>query len=163
MCFGIPFRAMMIGMWKPYLNFFRLPWRSKRLALQCALILPFTYAGLKLLGFKTFLKVIEHLTSVAPKSSEYSEEQARRDTQLFSAVTRRIPLPLKCLGRSLALCWLLRWHGADAEIHIGVRKSNQGLDAHAWVQIGDLVINDSEDVTERYTGLSLSYSDRGSI
>jgi len=148
---------MMIGMRRPCLIFFRLPWRSKRLALQCALILPVTYAGLELLGLRAFLNVMDRLTSVAPKPSEYSPEEARRHTQLFSAVTERFPLPMKCLGRSLALCWLLRWHGADAAIHIGVRKGNRGLDAHAWVQIGDLVMNDSEDVTERYTRLSLSY------
>jgi len=141
----------------PCLDFFRLPWRSKRTVLQCGLILPFTYVGLKLISLKAFLNVLERLTSVAPKSCEYSQAEARKDTQLFSAVTKRLPLPLKCLGHSLALCWLLRWHGADAAVHIGLRKDNQGLDAHAWVQIGNLVINDSEDVAERYTRLSLSY------
>lgn len=109
-----------------------------------------------MMGLKAFLKVMERLTSVTPKSSEYSPEEARRDTQLFSAVAKRFPFPLKCLKRSLALCWLLRWHGADAALHLGVRKGYQGLDAHAWVQIGDLVMNDSKDVTERYTRLSLS-------
>ena len=142
---------------RPWLIFCRLPWRSKRLALECALILPLTYAGLELLGLKTFLNVMEHLTSVAPDSWECSEEEARRHTLLFSSVTKQFPLPMKCLGRSLALCWLLRWHGADAALHIGVRKGNQGLDAHAWVQIGDLVMNDGKDVTERYTRLSPSY------
>src|SRR5215469_3276181 len=140
----------------PYLDFFRLPWRSKTLVLQCGLILPITYAGLELLGLRGFLNVMDHLTRVTPKLSEYSQEEARRHTQLFSAVTERFPLPMKCLGRSLALCWLLRWRGADAALHLGVRKGNRGLDAHAWVQIGDLVMNDSEDVTERYTRLSLS-------
>lgn len=99
------------------------------------------------------------LTNVDPESQEYSEQETRRDVQLFSAVARRFPLPLKCLGRSLALCWVLRWQGIDAAVHIGVRKDNRGLDAHAWVQIGDQVINDSEDVTERYTRLSSTYFD----
>jgi hypothetical protein len=109
---------------------------------------------LELLGLKRFLKLMESLTVVACESHEYSEEEVRRDTQLFSAVARRFPLPLKCLGRSLALCWLLRWRGVDAALHIGVRKNDQSLDAHAWVQVGELVINDSEDITERYTRLS---------
>lgn len=57
---------------------------------------------------------------------------------------------MKCLGRSVALCWLLRGLGVDATVHIGVRKGEQGLDAHAWVQRGDFVITDAEDVAERY-------------
>ena len=79
-------------------------------------------------------------------------------TLLFSAVARRMPLPLKCLGRSLALCWILRLRGVDATVHIGVRKEHDELDAHAWVQFGDCVINDAEDVADRYTRVIPSYS-----
>ena len=145
---------MIIEMRRPYLIFIRLPWELKRLVLQCALILPFTYVGLELLGLKRFLKLMEGFTSVSFELPKYSKDEARRDTQLFSAVARRCPLPLKCLGRSLALCWLLRWRGVDAGVHIGVRKNDRDLDAHAWVQVGELVINDSEDITERYARLS---------
>ena len=73
-------------------------------------------------------------------------------------MAQRWPLPLKCLGRSVALCWLLRQQGIDATVHVGVRKENDGLDAHAWVQFGDFVINDTENVTERYTRVLPSYS-----
>jgi len=145
---------MIVEMRNPYLSFFRLHWELKKLVLQCALILPLTHIGLELLGLKRFFKLTEGLTSLSRKTPKYPKEEAHRDAQLFSAVARRFPLRLTCLERSTALCWLLRWRGVDAAVHLGVRKDLQSLDAHAWVQVGELVINDSDDITERYTRLS---------
>jgi hypothetical protein len=136
--------------WNVFLKFLRLPSELKRFVLQSVLILPVTYGGLELLGLKRLLAGVQQIAPCR-QAPEPSPQEIRTYTHLFSAVARRCPRPLKCLGRSVALCWLLRLRGIDATVHIGVRKEDNGLDAHAWVQFGDFVINDTEDVAERYT------------
>lgn len=138
-------------MWNTFRKFLRLPPDSKRFVIRIPLILAMTYAGLELFGLKRLLARIQRLVPNAPQLPQPGLQEIQTYTQLFSAVAQRWPLPLKCLGRSVALCWLLRQQGIDATVHIGVRKENDGLDAHAWVQIGDFVINDMENVAERYT------------
>jgi hypothetical protein len=122
-----------------------------------------TYAGLEVFGFKRLLSGIQHPVPVGGRVPDHGPEEIRTYTHLFSAVARRFPLPLKCLGRSVALCWLLRLQGVDATVHIGVRKENNGLDGHAWVQFGDLVINDTEDVGEHYTRVIPTYAEVDTI
>jgi hypothetical protein len=145
-------------MWNASHKFFRLPADLKRLVLQSVLILPMTYAGLELFGFKRLLAIIRRFTPVVGQVPDRCTDEIRAYTYLFSAVVRRCPLPLKCLGRSVALCWLMRLQGVDAAVHIGVRKDDNQLDAHAWVQFGDFVLNDAKNVGQRYTRVIPRYS-----
>jgi len=142
-------------MFKSFRQFVRLYSEQKWLVLQAAAILPITYAGLELFGFQNLLTFIQNFTHVPHRLP--SPDELRADTTLFTAVVRRCPLPMKCLGRSVALCWLLRLRHVDATVHIGVRKNQHDLDAHAWVQCGDFVINEAEDVTERYARIVPNY------
>jgi Transglutaminase-like superfamily len=52
-----------------------------------------------------------------------------------------------CLARSLALTRLLH---ERAVLCIGVRPGERELDAHAWVELDGVVLNDVADVRERY-------------
>lgn len=53
-----------------------------------------------------------------------------------------------CLSRSLGLYQTLRHAGFDASVCIGVRKCP--FAAHAWVEAGGLLLNDSLDNVEQY-------------
>jgi hypothetical protein len=71
--------------------------------------------------------------------------------QLATArVTRYSLLPGNCLSRSLALEYVLRAHGHDAQLHLGVSRADGIFAAHAWVTHGDTVLNDTQDVASRY-------------
>ncbi len=150
-------RAKISGMWNVFQKFFRLPSDSKLFVLRSVWSLAITYAALELFGFK---RLLDHIRRIAlgTRADSHSPDKVRTWTLLFSAVARRMPLPLKCLGRSVALCWILRLRGVDARVHIGVRKEHDELNAHAWVQFGDCVINDAEDVSNRYTRVMPNYS-----
>jgi hypothetical protein len=58
-----------------------------------------------------------------------------------------------CLQQSLALWWLLRRQGIVAELQLGVKKNLTEFSSHAWVELGDCVVNDCERVTETYQKL----------
>jgi hypothetical protein len=60
-----------------------------------------------------------------------------------------------CLDRSLALWALLRCQGIDSDLHLGVRKDQGNFEAHAWVEIDGRVINDTDDVRQRFSPFSI--------
>ena len=53
-----------------------------------------------------------------------------------------------CLQRSAVTVWLLRQHGIDAELLIGIQQ--YPFEAHAWVEVDGRVVNDKSHVRETY-------------
>lgn len=51
-----------------------------------------------------------------------------------------------CLSRSLTLWWMLRSRGIQASLRIGVRKRQQRLEAHAWVEYQECVLGEGDEV-----------------
>jgi len=49
-----------------------------------------------------------------------------------------------CLERSLALWWLLARRGVASQLRIGVRKTGEKFEAHAWVEHGGAAIGEPE-------------------
>lgn len=90
-----------------------------------------------------------------------SEASARR---LALAVTRAADHGLfrpLCLVRALALSRLLQARGIHgSRIRVGVRKS-QRFSAHAWVEWGHLVLDDTDSHTHRYARLTDVRAARG--
>jgi len=44
----------------------------------------------------------------------------------------------------------LHRHGFDAAIRFGVRKKDDALEAHAWVELDGCVLNDPPDIGGQY-------------
>jgi len=77
-------------------------------------------------------------------------EKAQGVARVVAAAARNGPFRASCLEQSVALLWLLGRRGIPARLRIGVRKEHEELEAHAWVELGGVVLNDSADVGERY-------------
>jgi hypothetical protein len=65
-----------------------------------------------------------------------------------------IPMAPTCLRRSVTLVRELNRLGLAAAIHVGVRRVGGSVEAHAWVQVGDAVVNDDPVVTTTYATLA---------
>lgn len=80
-----------------------------------------------------------HLPSVPrpPKSEAWLLETAAR----FRRARLHVPIPTRCLLDSLTLTRFLARRGQESRIVIGV--SHEPFSAHCWVQIGDLVLNET--------------------
>ncbi len=65
-----------------------------------------------------------------------------------------IPVAPTCLRRSLTLIRELNRTGLAATLHIGVRNVGENVEAHAWVQAGDVVLNDDPYVADSYVELA---------
>lgn len=71
---------------------------------------------------------------------------ARRLALAIERAAEHGPVHTTCLERAIALDGLLRRHGVSAgRIRVGVRWQDGHFLAHAWVELGDMVLGDSPD------------------
>lgn len=63
----------------------------------------------------------------------------------------------RCLHRSLVLHRWLRQEGLPSELRIGVLKDGQDLKAHAWVELGDQVVNDAPRAIAMFAPLTANH------
>jgi len=121
---------------------------------QAMILLPLTALALRLTGLRRTQRIFSSfITSVSVWKRERSEAnltQAHRISHLVSLAVNHGVYQANCLQRSLVLWWLLRSRGIESELHFGTRKNAGRFEAHAWVEIDDIVLNDSSDVRQRY-------------
>lgn len=60
---------------------------------------------------------------------------------------------MTCLPRALALAQALSEHGYDANVRIGVRRSDAGVAAHAWVELDGRPMGEPEAIASEFLPL----------
>jgi transglutaminase superfamily protein len=70
-------------------------------------------------------------------------------TQLI--VKRTTGLGGSCLVRSLSLWVILRRRGVHASLRIGMRRSGEKVEGHAWLEIDGIPVNEKQAVIRTYT------------
>ena len=132
----------------------RLNGADRRTLAQAMILLPMMALVLRLMGFRRsqhiFSRFLPHKFSGKTERSETTLSQALHISRLVGLAVRHGVHPANCLQRSLALWWLLRRHGIRSEMYIGTRKEAGRLDAHAWIEIEGVILNDSSDVRHRF-------------
>lgn len=86
-----------------------------------------------------------------------------RSLQVSTAVDAGLgvlPMAATCLRRSVTLLRELNRLGLAATLHIGVRTAADAVEAHAWVQVADVVINDDPCLTKTYAELAAGELER---
>jgi len=127
----------------------RLSGFERGVALEAAVALTVTWAGLRLVGFRRWKRVLAWLApTIAETSSAQGarqHESARVISRVEESVARHLFIRSNCLERSLVLWWLLRVRGISADLRIGARKDADRFEAHAWVELGGEVISSGND------------------
>jgi len=117
-------------------------------------LLPLTTMALRALGFRRWHAALARLAPLGPspevKPAPSYAKRAQLTTRMVQAASREGLCRANCLGQSLSLWWLLRRQGIPSELRIGVRKADDGVAAHAWVEFAGAVLNDAQDVHQHY-------------
>ena len=106
-----------------------------------------TWASLLALHTLGLSRTLRLWPAAAPASANAEPPRA---APWIRTAARNTPGADTCLVRSLALLAVLRRHGMAAELRLGVAVSHPKLDAHAWVEVDGVPVNDSADVASRY-------------
>jgi hypothetical protein len=123
---------------------FQLQRRERAPLLQALLLILVARVSLALFGFTRTQRLFRRMSRVAP--GVHSEH----DVQEIALVTQRMVRAAAvhgicgatCLPRSLVAWALLRRLGLDPELKLGARRRAGVFEAHAWVTIGSLALDD---------------------
>lgn len=123
-------------------------------SLQACLELPAVGLRLRLSGFRrTLLWANCHPEAQREPATELDQHRARQLARAVNLAARRGPYRTSCLPRSLCLLRTLRRRGIPAELKVGGRteeeKGRQFI-AHAWVEVDQVVVNDSPAHIQQY-------------
>lgn len=134
-------------------QFAALTCADRRALLQALVLLPIATAGRHVMSYgrlrtvlSTLLPPRAELSLTDPEARAHAEQLAR----MVQIAAGRSPLRPSCLDRSLVLWVLLRRHGYSSTLRIGARKEGTRFEAHAWVEVNGVVVNDAEDVGRRF-------------
>lgn len=115
-------------------------------ALEAAGGLAATSVGLRVAGFRRWKGVLAWFAPRMDAPANLADpaliETARQIARIQDAVSRHLTFHANCLEQSLVLRWLLARRGIPADLRIGARKVAGRFEAHAWVELGGLVLND---------------------
>jgi hypothetical protein len=121
---------------------------------QALALLPLTALALWVVGFRRWQAALARLALVGAYMDGRDHAdligQARTVARMVDVAARHGPYRATCLPRSLVLWWLLLRRGIKCDLRIGVRKEAGRFEAHAWTEWRGTVLNDSEDVRERF-------------
>jgi hypothetical protein len=138
-------------------KFRRLPAEEKAVFLAAMALLPAVRVGLKTLGLRRVQAVLGgRLQPDRQAEPEGALHRARRTAGLVAVAARYAGGT--CLARSIVLACLLERQGVSAQLRIGVRKGEQGFEAHAWVEAEGTVLNDGQDVAERFAAFDRNFA-----
>lgn len=135
---------------------------ERRLLTVSLLLLPTTIAAHRVLGYRRLLGALETILPITrrvrarrvPDCAEKELELAESVSRIVQIASNRTLLHPTCLQQSIYLWWLLASRGLSANLRVGVRKKNDRFEAHAWIEFRGRVLNDTADVTSRYTPLA---------
>jgi transglutaminase superfamily protein len=111
-----------------------------------------TRIGLRVLGcrpWKEFLRpsLEQHEHTKTPFPSMLKLDRARRIAHLQLASEHCLFFRPTCLEHSVVLQRLLAKEGIEGRFRLGARKDNGDFKAHAWIEVGETIVdnfNDSE-------------------
>ncbi len=130
-----------------------LPMTEKLLLAQAMVLLPVNAVMLRLVSLKRWQGMLAVFLPQLQRGQDVRAPGVQDARAPVFAVNRAARFGLfnaNCLQRSLALWWMLRRQGIASDLKIGARINGRQCEAHAWVECDGAVLNDDEDVAERF-------------
>jgi hypothetical protein len=127
-----------------------LPGAERRALVTMLWLVPVMHVAVRVWNYRRVRDIIDRRRGKATDTSAAVVEAWRLATSRVQAYSW---LPGNCLSRSLALYYSLRAEDHDPALRLGVSLDSNVFAAHAWVELGGRVLNDTANVGERYRPL----------
>lgn len=131
-------------------GWFDLPRDERRAVITMVWLVPALHVAVRVWDYRRTRAWLDRRADHRSRQLLQPEGRVEAYRLATTRVTRYSRLPGNCLSRSLALLWLLRRRGHNAQLHLGVSLAGGDFAAHAWVTLNDRVLNDTQDVATRY-------------
>jgi hypothetical protein len=130
-------------------KFWQMGGLEQRWFVAALFLLPLVALGLRLLGLKRLQSLLAGRLPLTPAQPASHETAANMALAINRAAYHGL-YRANCLQRSLLLWWLLRRRGIDSQLRIGVRRTPNRFEAHAWLEVDGRVVNDNPKVISRF-------------
>ena len=119
-----------------------LAWQEKFLLVQLIFCLAWVSFSLRFFGYLRTRRWLLCFTSSTDlhQADDIELARAERTAQLIAIAGRHGLVTATCLPQSVLLEYRLKRIHLAAEIKIGVRKSDDCFDAHAWVELNGTAV-----------------------
>ena len=144
----------------------RLSANERRLLTQALILLPLTFCGVYALGVTRWRRFLAQIASLGKSSNRSLSHISARGTEdggdsaRARAIARIVKIAAehgcyraKCLQQTLVIWCLLRRNQIEGEIRFGARKAGGELQAHAWVEVEGVALNEDSDVCLHFSPL----------
>jgi len=119
-------------------------------------------ALLRLRGFKKTRESLEQRGSGASAERVGAGlDPVLRISRMVRAAAQYGLVRASCLEESLTLWYLLRKGGYPAKLRIGVRKTAEKFEAHAWVEHEGAALNQTEQIHQHYAAFESEFIEQG--
>jgi len=153
-------------MWKQLQRYRALDPEARKTFRRAAMLLPAVKASLRLRGFKKTRESLEKYQSrgsaAAPPPAGASLETVLGISHMVRAAAHYGLVRASCLEESLTLWHVLREQGYAAKLRIGVRKTGEKFEAHAWVEHEGAALNQAEEMHRHYAAFESAFVEQGS-
>lgn len=123
-------------------RFQALPWQQKKYFLQAWLWLGVKRLAILTLSFKRLSRSLQHHAEPAAfyPLDDAQIKQAQEIGRAVMTAARYTPWDSNCLAQALTAQRMLRTRHIPGMFFLGVKKNQQKLDAHAWLQCDDKIL-----------------------
>lgn len=138
-------------------KFRSLPHWEKRLLIEASLLLPLTALALRTIGLRRWKITLLAASRITGSYSAIKNGPSLPEAFVAAGLVKKAAWHgirrANCLEQSLVLWWLLSRRGVESDLQFGVRKGVE-FEAHAWVEVGGVPLNESRDVRQRFSTLT---------
>ena len=132
------------------LKFFKISGRERSILVWSLVWVTLFRVGLWVLPFSATKKWT--VGDANPISNDYDKQTVIEIVRAVRYASRYVPYAT-CLTQALAARKLLEQYGQNAELKIGVTKSNGDFEAHAWLEIHGRIVLGKQRMHSRYAVL----------
>jgi len=132
---------MLVRLGRRWRAFTRLTWAERRFLVEAALLLPAVALALRLAGFQRVQATMSRTRGAQRAALDGRTPSAATIAYLVAVASRYTLGRPRCLPQALVLWSVLRRQGRAAELRIGVRKQDDQIEAHAWVEYDGAVFD----------------------
>ncbi len=146
-------------MWERLRRFNALERPAQTLFLRAAVLLPLVSFSLRWRGFRATQAALQRFLSNAMPEQDSGSAQARAalTARMVNSADRHGFYYSSCLAKSLTLWWLLERQGITSHLRVGIRKENEKLKAHAWIERDGAVLNEPEEHHRHYAAFDEAF------
>jgi Transglutaminase-like superfamily len=141
---------------RKYNTIFGLPDRERSLMFQALWLLPLVAMLLHLKGLRFTQEMLLRLPAQTQLMPDSLKTQIWTTVRMVRVAVRYNRPWANCLKQSLVLWTLLRSQGITTELRIGVQRESEKFAAHAWVEYQGMILNDTNDVRQRFQAFDRS-------